>query len=180
MWILESVGGGAVRLSSTVDVLVCGGKKLVSPIRREYTGSIGPMYVESSCVLDANTGRVFIYGGWNEDMHWCATDMTGTYWANDGRYSAQCIELSLNEGTIRTIEAASHIAGPGKRAKCILGMFENRLLITGGYHSLDADDNQFFKAHTFRTDLLHHSVRGGFHCGYCRRCLRSAPPVVRP
>ena len=64
------------------------------------------------------------------------------------------IEFDLLKHQVRSVEAASRETGPffRFRAKCTMGLYENRVFVMGGYNTFDEAELVYDQLHTFNDE----------------------------
>lgn len=86
----------------------------------------------------------------------------GTPYALHGRYTNVLLEIDLLKRTIRAVEAAgSKALGPSKRGFPLMGLYNNRILIAGGYTTLNVSENTYTKARHMSDEWIVTILKGG-------------------
>ena len=68
---------------------------------------------------------------------------TGTSNFLSGRYSRVLLELDLDEGIMRVVEAAGKYTGPCLRALSTITAFNGTVVVFGGYTTLDPAEDRY-------------------------------------
>jgi hypothetical protein len=110
----------------------------------KFEGAETLIFGETCASVDESTGLVYLFGGWNDNLHWAGVDaVSGEMNLLSGRYSRVLLQLDCRLLRMRAVEPLSHVLGPSLRGQSALGAYRGEVVVAGGYTTLDSREQLY-------------------------------------